>query len=124
MARASTRKTEQAQPDVSIVTDENADATEEQAAAGQSDAGSEPADDSSAAGDDGQKDSSDEDGTETQDDTSRAVDAGGSVVVKVIADGVTFRVGGHPLLLLRGALAKVNAEVADRGERRETLRRV
>lgn len=114
MARASTRKTEQTQPDVSVVTDGNAEAAEA------ADTGSTPAE----AGDDGQSESSDKDGTQTRADASKAVDAGGSVRVEVVADGVTFRVGGHPLLLLRGAQAKVSADVADRGEQRGTLRRV
>ena len=114
MARASTRKTEQPQPDVSVVTDGNAEAAEA------ADAGSTPAE----AGDAGQSGSSGADGTRAQADASKAVDAGGSVLVEVVADGATFRVGGHPLLLLRGTRAKVSADVADRGEQRGMLRRV
>lgn len=99
-------ESEETTPDVSVLTDVNAEATDETA----KDSGAEDEGAADASG------SSDDDGAVKTD--------GGTVLVEVAADGIVVRVGKHPLMLSRGQRARVTEDVADRGEQRKSLRRV
>ena len=106
MARGAAQKRD-LEPDTAVVTDASAETPvlrpeDRQDGANGSKVDQGPTDDSN--------------GPENGDDGDNVVltDGDGRTLVEVVADGVTVRVGGHPLLLTAGQRARVRSEVADR----------